>query len=591
MENKNPLYEVREITDFRDMMNQSRELFADRPAFKVKSKDGAYENITYREFYDDVRAFGSALWADGYAGKNIAVLGNNSYWWGVTYLAVTCGLGVIVPIDKELMFDDINTILTSSDATLLITDRKGFAKLKSRLAELPEGLTILLMPGSEQEGYGTMADAMERGKKMLQENDPVVDTYWNNPIDPDALAIIIFTSGTSGMAKGVMLSQRNICFDITSTCSVVEMGTEDQLFSVLPMHHTFECTLGFLAPIYCGSCNAFSESLIRMARDMQEIQPTIFFAVPLMLEKMHDRILKSASKQKGGKFAMAMGKTLAKASDAIGLSVSDKIFKEITKAFGGKLRLVIVGAAAVRPDVVKDFKTFGVTSYIGYGLTECAPLVSGNNDAIFTTDSVGVPIPGVEVKIDNPNANGIGEILVKGPNVMLGYYNDEDSTKEAFTEDGWFRTGDLGNIGSDGNIRITGRAKNVIVTSNGKNIYPEEIEYYLNRNPFIAESMVVGSDKSGEDDTVVEAKIFPDLDAIRKHFKDDHEPTEEEVNKTIGKVVREINKKLPNYKNIQDFSIRSSEFVKTTTAKIKRFAEENLSEAKNYYESKKKENK
>lgn len=583
-----PLYDVRKITDIRDLLNQSLELFAERPAFKLKDKKtGEYLPRSYKDFTHDVQALGTGLWSEGFHNCHIAVMGVNSYQWGLTYLAVTSGLGVIVPVDKDLPFDDVNNILTVSEATLLVTDKKGLAKLKPHKSKLPAGLKIMAMEDDYRpDGVLSLPETMKKGSELVDAEDEAFKAYWNSPIDPQAMSVIIFTSGTSGMAKGVMLSQENICFDIMSTISTVKITPDDQLFSVLPMHHTFECTLGFIAPIYCGACNAFCDNLMRMVRDIQAVQPTVFLAVPLMLEKMHDRIIRSASKKKGGKFSLGMGKALAKATDAIGLSLNDKIFKQINKAFGGKLRLVIVGAAAVRPDVIKDFKTFGVTSYVGYGLTECAPLVSGNNDELFTTDTVGKPIPGVEVKIDNPNDSGIGEILVKGPNVMLGYYKDEEETEKVIDADGWFHTGDLGKVDKDGNIRITGRAKNVIVTSNGKNIYPEEIEYYLNRNPFIAESMVVGNDDNKDEGTVVEAKIFPDVNAIKESLKEAREPTQEEIKKVVDQVVKEINKKLPSYKSIHDITIRSKEFVKTTTAKIKRFASENKDETKDETEDK-----
>lgn len=576
-----PLYQVRKITDIRDMLNQSLELYAKRPAFKLREKNGEYTPRSYQDFIHDVQSLGTGLWKQGFHHCHIAVMGVNSYEWGLAYLAVTSGLGVIVPIDKDLPFDDVNNILTVSETTLLVTDKKGIAKLKPYKDKLPEGLKVMAMSDEYlADGMLSLQETIREGSELVDQKDDVFTSYWNEPIDPKAMSVIIFTSGTSGMAKGVMLSQENICFDVMSTISVVHITPEDQLFSVLPMHHTFECTLGFIAPIYCGSCNAFCDNLMRMVRDIEKVQPTVFLTVPLMLEKMHDRIIRTASKKKGGRLALTLGKALAKATDAIGLSLNDKIFKQVKKAFGGNLRLVIVGAAAVRPDVIKDFKTFGVTSYVGYGLTECAPLVSGNNDALFTTDTVGKPIPGVEVKIDSPNEAGIGEILVKGPNVMLGYYKDEEETGKVIDEDGWFHTGDLGKVDKNGNIQITGRAKNVIVTSNGKNIYPEEIEYYLNRNPFIAESMVVGNDDNKEEGTVVEAKIFPDINAIKASLKEAREPTQEEIKKAVNQVVKEINKKLPSYKGIHEITIRSKEFVKTTTAKIKRFASENKDEDK-----------
>jgi len=307
-------------------------------------------------------------------------------------------------------------------------------------------------------------------------------------------------------------------------------------------------------------------------KNMQEFEPTVFVSVPLMFEKIHARIMKAASEKRGGKLAFSLGKAITNVGNAFGVSLNDKVFGEIKKNFGGKLRLGIVGAAAIRPDVVEDFKAFGIPIYVGYGLTECAPLVAGNHDELFTVDTVGRPLPNVEIKIINPDSKGVGEICVKGPSVMLGYYKDEESTREVIDEDGWFRTGDLGSQDEEGIVRIMGRIKNVIVTKNGKNIYPEEVEYYLNNNPLIAEAMVFGSDD--EDETVVEAKIFPDVNAIMDKFKL-KEATVEDITKAINDAVKDVNKKLPSYKNIKKFNIRDTEFIKTTTAKIKRYANMN----------------
>ena len=322
--------------------------------------------------------------------------------------------------------------------------------------------------------------------------------------------------------------------------------------------------------MYSGGCVCFCEGLRHIQRNMQEYEPTLFVTVPLMLEKIHARILKKAGEKKGGKFVLSVGKALSAASSALGMNLNDKIFAEIAKTFGGRLRLIITGAAAINPQVVKDFKTFGMPVYLGYGLTECSPLVIGNNDRVQLPDSVGVPLPGVQIKLRNPDSNGIGEILVKGPMVMLGYYENEQATNEVF-DDGWFCTGDLGSVDEDGHYRIVGRIKNVIVTKNGKNIYPEELEYYLNNHPLVSESLVFGSDEEAPEDTAVEASIFPDIDAIIDRLKD-KTPSKEEVFKAISEAVHEVNKKLPKYKNIKKFNVREIEFVKTTTNKIMRHA-------------------
>lgn len=570
MDNNGALYDVRKIRDFRDLINQSVELFADQTAYMLKNSQGEYYNVTYKQLQADIRALGTALWSMGYKGEKIAVMGKNSYKWSVSYLAVTSGLGVIVPIDKELLFEDIKTILSVSGASLIMVDTASYKKMKEHISELDPKLKIVLFDIEDDEGDILSYDKIiRRGKGLLESG---ANEYINSEIDPDALTSLLFTSGTTGLAKGVMLSHTNICFVVMATSSVVHAGPGDRLLSVLPMHHTYECTLGFLLPLYNGATIAFCEGLLKLMKNMQEVEPTVFVSVPLMFEKIHARIMKAASEKRGGKLAFSLGKAITNVGTAFGVSLNDKVFGEIIKNFGGKLRLGIVGAAAIRPDVVSDFKSFGVSIYVGYGLTECAPLVSGNHDGLFTVDTVGKPLPGVDIKIINPDSNGIGEICIKGPGVMLGYYKDEESTREVIDEEGWFRTGDLGSQDEESILRIMGRIKNVIVTKNGKNIYPEEVEYHLNNNPLIAEAMVFGSDD--KDETVVEAKIFPDVNAIMEKFKL-KEASVEDITKAINDAVKDVNKKLPSYKNIKKFNIRDTEFIKTTTAKIKRYANMN----------------
>ena len=344
--------------------------------------------------------------------------------------------------------------------------------LEERNIELPKNMKIVLMDeADDRDGYIGFDAIFEKGKKLVAENSKYYNEFLNVEINPDDCSVIIFTSGTSGLAKGVMLSQHNICFVVMSNSSVADIHPGDVHLSILPIYHTFECSLDIVAPLYNGCCIAFNDSLLHLMRNFQEVKPTVLMTVPLMLEKFHGKIMQAVSEQKGGKLKLTFGKILAASTNAVGVNMNDKIFEEITKNFGGRLRLIIIGAAAVRPDVIKDFKTFGITSYIGYGLTECAPLVSCNYDALFTTDTVGRPIPGIEVKLINEDAQGVGEICVKGPNVMLGYYKDEEQTREVLDEYGWFHTGDLGFVGEDGLLRINGRIKNVIVTKNGKNIY------------------------------------------------------------------------------------------------------------------------
>ncbi|MBR5753782.1 MAG: AMP-binding protein [Clostridia bacterium] len=573
MKSSSSLYRVRHISDFRDMLDQSATLYANEPAFKLRNKDGSYTTVNYTKFREDVRSLGTALWAKGYHGKHIALMGPNSYKWSVTYFAVTCGLGVIVPVDKELPFDDVKTILEESESSLFIVDKKIVKKLGAHFDELPEDLEIIVMDDPAPKGDMLSYEAVfEEGRVLKESRDQAYLDYLVAPIDPEALGVLIYTSGTSGRAKGVMLSQRNICFVVMSNSSIADIGPGDQMFAVLPLHHTFECSLGFLAPIYNGCCNAFPTSLLRLTRDMQEVKPTVIFTVPLLVEKMHDKIVETLDESKPGQILFKYGGKLVNfTGDKLGIDLSRKVFSLVLKNLGGRLRLFIIGAAAINPDVVKNFETFGVKSYLGYGLTECAPLVSCNYDGHTTLDTVGMPIPGVEVKLANINDEGVGELWVKGPNVMMGYYKNEEATREVLDEDGWLHTGDLGTVDGNGNIRLTGRKKNVIVTKNGKNIYPEELEDALNSSPYILESMVVGTEREEDGETIVDARIYPDLNAIKEALGKD-EVTPEEVHDYISDIVKKVNAQFPSYKRIREVTIREKEFIKTTTQKVKRYA-------------------
>lgn len=570
-------YDVRSITDFKDLLTQSAALFPLRPAFKIKDAEGNIVDVTYRRLLNTVNYLGTALCSLGLKGEKIAVIGKNSHKWCEAYLAVTCGTGVVVPIDKELMSDDIYNIMEVSDCRAIFYDKAGGEKL----LENPERFGENIIPIACFEGVGLPGelffdDLVMSGRTQFKGGNTA---YAEEKIDPEAMSSLLFTSGTTGNAKGVMLSQRNICSDITAVSEVVKIYPEDRILSVLPLHHTYESSLSFLMLMYSGGCLCFCEGLRYMQKNMQEYEPTVFVTVPLMLEKFHARILKKVSEKKLGRFALSLGKLSQTSGESFVSGLTEKIFAEVKRQFGGKLRLVITGAAALNPEVAKDFKTFGIPVYIGYGLTECSPLVIGNNDRLQLPDSVGEPLPGVEAKINEPDSTGVGEIFVKGPMVMMGYYKNEEATREVFTEDGWFKTGDMGSVDSDNHFKIVGRCKNVIVTKNGKNIYPEEVEYYLNKNPFVSESIVFGADcDEAEEGTQVEAKIFPDVAEIMSKFKNQTTPTKEQVFKTISDVVKEVNKKLPKYKHIKHFDVRESEFIKTTTNKIKRYA--NLSETK-----------
>jgi long-chain acyl-CoA synthetase len=560
-----PFYEVRQIKDFKDLIDQSAKLFSTRPAYKLRKKDKTFYEVTHSQFRDDIYSLANSILKDGYNRAHIAVVGANSYNWSVTYLGVTCSDNVIVPIDKELTVDNMMDVIKDSDSTVLFGDKKHIKEISAKKDQLPEGFRLICFDDVELEGVELFKDYIEIGKKLYNNGEKLLD---NVTVDPEAITAILFTSGTTGVSKGVCLSQKNICAVVMGAAGCIKVTEEDQLLSILPIHHTYECTVGFLYIIYCGACIGFNQGLRYITRDLKEIKPTCFITVPLLIEKVHAKIMKKMEEKKGGKFIFKFGKTVSSVTKAMGIQgIGRKLFAEVIETFGGRLRLIVTGAAALDPKVAKDFMDMGINLYIGYGLTECAPLVACNNDKVMLPDSIGVPMPGAEVAIYNPDNKGVGEIWVKGPMVMSGYYKNPEATAEVITPDGWFKTGDIGTCDKNNCYRITGRSKNVIVTRNGKNIFPEEVEIYINSSPAVAESIVFGDDMG--DETLVSAAVYPDIESLQSILNRE-EITKDDIKKAVSEAIKDTNRKLPNYKKIRSYYISDEEFIKTTTKKIKR---------------------
>lgn len=560
-----PFYEIRDIRDFKDLINQSEKLFSERPAYKLKNNDGVYYEVTYSNLRHSVCYLVNSLVNDGCHRTHIAVVGSNSYKWAVTYLAVTCSDNVIVPIDKELTADNMMDVIRDSDATILFGDKKYIKRMKELEDRLPEGFRFICFDDVQIDGVEYYEDYIDIGRKLYRKGVKHLD---NITVDPEATTAILFTSGTTGVSKGVCLSQKNICSVVMGAAGCIKVTPEDQLLSILPIHHTYECTVGFLYILYSGACISFCQGLRYITRDFKEVKPTCFITVPLLIEKVHAKIMKKMEEKTAGKLIFKIGKYVSMASRAMGVKgVDRKLFSEVIETFGGRLRLIVTGAAAIDPRVAEDFMHMGIDLYIGYGLTECAPLVACNNDRLMLPDSIGTPMPGAEVAIYNPDALGVGEIWVRGPMVMNGYYKNPEATAEVITPDGWFRTGDIGTCDRHNCYKLTGRSKNVIVTKNGKNIFPEEVELYLNNNPVIEESIVFADDV--DDETLVSAMIYPNYEQIKNNLKR-QELTKEDIEKTVDEAVKDVNKKLPKYKKIRNYDISETEFEKTTTKKIKR---------------------
>lgn len=558
---KNKYHKTEEVTNFKEMLYRSADIYCSRTAFKKKNSDGKIISITYEEFKNDVIYLGTSLIKNGFLNKKIAVIGKNSYNWCVSYLAASI-VGIVVPIDKELHTDDVINFMNVSEAVCILGDNKNLSQILKNIDALKNKETKFINFDNKNNQI-LFSSFKEEGKNLYSNGFTDFDKI---EIDPDELRILLFTSGTTGNAKGVCLSQRNICSNILSIYGIVKVRKSDLFFSILPLHHTYECTIGFLLPIYSGASIAHCEGLRYIAKNMQEFHPSVILCVPLLLEKLHKNIVKNMNNSLPEKYKENKNENpFSKLPFFMKMIVKTKV----KNTLGGRLRVFIVGAAAANPNILSDFRNLGLNSLQGYGLTECSPLVAGNTDFFQKDDSAGLPIPNVEYKIDNPNSEGVGEIIVKGPNVMIGYYNNEEETKKAI-RNGWFYTGDLGKIDENGYLYITGRCKSVIVTKNGKNIYPEEVEYYLNDNPLISESLVLGIKKDNDDETYINAQIYPNMEAIKESLKGSI-PTKEELWKIISDVVNSVNKKLPNYKHIKNFVIRDQEFEKTTTQKVKRY--------------------
>ena len=564
MSNK-PLYAVRKIVNLKDMIEQSANIYSDRSAFLVKEKGNPdYIPVTYSNFKRDIDSLGTALISLGLKGKKIAIIGENRYEWATSYLGVVNGTGIVVPLDKELPANEIENCLQRSQADAVIFSGTVLGNIKNVLSNI-EGCSYFINMDLEEDADGILSykKLLKKGHDLLdQGNREFVDAKINN----EEMSVLLFTSGTTEKSKAVMLSHRNICENLMAMCSMLYIDEKDVFLSVLPLHHTYECTCGFLCQMYRGCCIAFCEGLRYIVKNLAQAKVTMMNGVPLVFESIYKQLINTVKKQ-GGMKKLQFGIKLTNGLKAIGIDVKRKIFAQIHDALGGHLRLFISGAAAIDPMVAKGFRDIGIQLVQGYGLTECAPIVGLNRDCWFKDDAAGLPLPGLTVVIDSPNSEGIGEITVKGPSVMMGYYENAEATAAAI-RDGWFYTGDMGFIDSDGFIHITGRKKNVIVTKNGKNIYPEEIETLLNRSEYINESLVYGKETS--DDVVVCADIVPN----KEKYEEDKQNGilgQLSLEEVINSEVKRINKELVTYKYVKEVNLRDEEFEKTTTKKIKRY--------------------
>ena len=571
--NKNyPIYKTTFIDDMRSLVEEAAQNFSDSTAISYKENywDKEVRKVTFNQWRDDVRNLGTALIAKGLREETIAIVGENSYGWCCSFFGVMAIGSVTVPVDKELPLEDINGIVTTTGCKALIFGKTAEAKIKELLkqGELKSvELLISVAPESSLEAaelggktLTTLEALQNEGARLYKEGD---NSYYDYKIDVNKLASIVFTSGTTGKGKGVMLSQANIGLDMT--LGMYNFDITRKTLHVLPPHHTFGSTVNYVGHLSQGCEVYISSGLKHVSDEIREQQPTHLILVPAFLEVMNRKIWTTA--RKTGKEGLL--KMMMKVSDAlrkVGIDLRKKLFASVLSAFGGKLELVICGGAKLDEDIINTFDSLGITILNGYGITECAPLISANRNKYRKPGSVGTPILACRVKIDNPDENGEGEICVKGPNVMLGYYNNPEATAEVFDKDGFFHTGDYGKLDEEGWIYITGRKKNLIILSNGKNVYPEEIEADLQKVEGVAEVVVyAGESRVQKDKITIVAEIFPDADLLKDKGITD-------MQKYFEDQVKTLNAKMPSYKAVKCVKLRDVEFQKNTSRKITRFS-------------------
>lgn len=567
MKKKIKLYDVPKISSIQDMILNSAKSYGEKLALE-DLQEYPISRLTFNELMSNILKFGNALRELNLPERtHIALISENRVQWSLSFLTLMCFNYVVVPIDKNLTQNEILNIIHESDAEAIIfsdTYSNIFSENKSILKRLK--VYINMDKKSEEHNFLEMKTLINSQKQLDKSILP--------KINPKDLAEIIFTSGSLGRAKGVMLSQENLSSNLQDMLSMLMMYPEDRFLSVLPIHHTYECTCGMLCPLYAGSSIHYARNLKTVAEDMKNASPTIVLGVPLLFDKMFKKVMKAINEDKKKSFIVPKLIKLTNFTDKFGIKLKQKIFKELQEKFGGAVRLFIVGGAAADPVVAEGLQGFGFGFLQGYGLTETSPILALNQLDNFKNDAAGIPLTNVQLKIVNPDENGVGEIYAKGPNVMLGYYKDKNKTEEAF-DDGWFKTGDLGVIDSDGFLHIKGRKKNVIISKNGKNVFPEEIEDQLNRSPYIMECLVY-SEKNEKNDEIIAAKLVVDAEAFISLSEEKNIQIDEKlIHDTISAEMERINKKLPSFKRVVKFHLREHEFEKTTTQKIKRYSNNN----------------
>ena len=565
-------YEGTHFSTIKEAFNNSMKKYANNVLILEKEDHKTpYKEITYKEFGEDVINFGTGITKFlNLKDERIIIISETTYGWYLSYMTLLCGAGIAVPLDKELPVNEIENLIKRSKASAVIYSAKRkdqIDKVKDNVPSVKYFIEMNSYKKVKGRDVGLNYVLLE-GKKIVESGD---ESFKNIEINPDEFKVLFFTSGTTSQSKGVMLCNRNLAENVNACSAYVDLKETDRLFSVLPLHHSYESTIGFLYPFALGVSIAICEGLKYILPNIKEASPTAILAVPVLVENIHKNINKSI--EKSGKTAVVNSMMhVTNALKTVGIDMKRKVFKEILDNLGGKLRIIVSAAAPIDPKVGKWVQDIGITFLQGYGLTETAPISALTPDYDTRVGSAGKAVICAELKIKDPNEKGEGEVLIKSKTLMLGYYEDEEATKAVIDEDGWFNSGDIGYIDKDGFLYITGRSKNVIVTQNGKNIYPEEIEMILKKNVEIKECMVYGKAQENSKELIITARVIPNLIEIEEKYGKDS-ISDEKVYDIIWKIIKDVNKELTSYKAIKKLEIKKDDFEMTTTLKIKRYKE------------------
>ena len=556
------IYKYLEINDLKDMLNKSGEKYGEKIAYKIKIEKDKYKTYTHKEIRQMINYLGTRLIDLGLKNKRIAVIGENRYEWEIAYLSIVCGTGIVVPLDKSLPQNELEKVIERSEIEAIFYSEKYNGILKNIVSRGIGKLKTLISMDLKNHlgGIYSQKELIQEGKTLVENGD---ERFIKATIDNEKMSVMLFTSGTTSDSKIVAISHKNLVSNLMDIASVLDINSDDVFLSFLPLHHVFECTVGFLFSLYVGAETVFCDGIRYIVENLNEYKVSVMASVPAIYERIFKMIRREIAKKDNLEEILENEKKYQNSS----MEEKKEVFKSIHYMLGGNIKLLISGAASLDKEIEQKYRNLGLNLVQGYGLTETSPVIGIGTKKYHKVGSIGKTVPSVEAKVIDCNQEEIGELIVRGPNIMLGYYQNEDATKKAII-DGWFYTGDLARIDEDGYIFICGRKKNVIVLKNGKNIYPEEMENLINKIEGVEESFVYGKQLSNDKENIkVYAKIVYDAEVVKNAYKIQ---SEEEIHDEIAKKIREINSLMPKYKAIRGFSLTKEPLIKTTTNKLKR---------------------